>query len=1174
MQKREDQNSLLITLKRPRQNSISDPPQKKHIEKPLPFQSSTSNTFRSQILQNGDAKAFWCIPSLRFDIDNNKDIFFESPAFRTGNGDKWNILLWPCKTSSTVGLFVQMEVSEENFTYKKSATVYFEAYFTVGSKLERKVTLNLNHIFSFPYRDSGYDDFIKHNEYLQYLNKPTVFEITVSPARPHEESKEATGYNGIINEGTTCYMNSLLQTLYFLNYFRKAVYAMPTALKDQDRLPLALQMIFYHLQFCDTPANTRELLTSFGWNSDQWNVQHDVQEFNCILSDHLENKMKGTPAEGTYTKLFVGKMESFIKCKNVSFTSTRTENFTDIQLNVKGCDDIYNSFDKYIEIESLTGDNKYEAEGFGLQDAEKGVMFLELPPVLQLQLKRFEYDYYCDKMVKLNHKYNFYDDIDLNKYVKTQGDWKYSLLSILVHKGNAVTGHYFSYISPELNGKWYVFNDDSVDRILDSQAKISSLGGDFIELEVSENGFVKEVITKNETCAYMLVYIKTDMKNNILQDLGQEDIPEHLKDIFDSENKRRENEIKQKAFKDSLLTIYLLSFDVIQDYSFPGITIYDNDFYGYDKFTMNSGSRALLEMKKELKGYDLEMEIKKHVSTPVKLWTFIPGYKNWQFKPLDLNDTLIRQLTNRAVYIETQESIFYMINSQWKFIEENIKSPSSQGTEILEEESNEPEKIFLFFKWYKWDGIPSIKLIKGESITKCSDINDLRKHFYMFKMNRNEDFSGKMRIYIEKSSENFQNPNDLNITAIESYENFEVTFTTRSLISATGKISLSNGDIIIGEEIIDPITSDYITAKQHLGNLYQSIYINVAYYNKYHKYGFESFSYQILNIAPEGYFLKLNIRLQDSQSELKQQIANIISKTQSVSLEQIVLFYTENPHSNNMIPLPGIDNTTFGKKPCKTVSDILKLTNSVFYDILPYPSSLIEKKTLVFFAYVNNKFSLIKQHYKIIDKSQIRITIETITNDLQSQKLTKPSLINPLSPVSPISTLPSYNLSSPNDNTNGSSSETIVYYLLNHPQNGIIKEIQLNDSLQSYIDNPNYILCYRILSPLEKNLTKTQTKLFILTYKKGSNIFSSEVMYFNHKITCKELISTLSQNYEEKARVMILIQSPYADRIEIKPIRPLEDSENHFFERYPEKLIGIELPCSYVYKNELKIKET
>jgi hypothetical protein len=36
-----------------------------------------------------------------------------------------------------------------------------------------------------------------------------------------------------------------------------------------------------------------------------------------------------------------------------------------------------------------------------MQDAKKGVLFLDLPPVLQLQLKRFEYDYMRDTMVKV-----------------------------------------------------------------------------------------------------------------------------------------------------------------------------------------------------------------------------------------------------------------------------------------------------------------------------------------------------------------------------------------------------------------------------------------------------------------------------------------------------------------------------------------------------------------------------------------------------------------------------------------------------------------------------------------------------------------------------------------------------------------------------------------------------
>jgi hypothetical protein len=85
---------------------------------------------------------------------------------------------------------------------------------------------------------------------------------------------------------------------------------------------------------------------------------------------------------------------NYIECINVDFKSTRKESFygkwwwcfhtssevltgllfylvvysnADLQLDVKGCQDVYASFDKYVEVERLEGDNKYHADKHGLQ---------------------------------------------------------------------------------------------------------------------------------------------------------------------------------------------------------------------------------------------------------------------------------------------------------------------------------------------------------------------------------------------------------------------------------------------------------------------------------------------------------------------------------------------------------------------------------------------------------------------------------------------------------------------------------------------------------------------------------------------------------------------------------------------------------------------------------------
>ncbi|KAJ2525997.1 ubiquitin-specific protease ubp15, partial [Coemansia sp. RSA 1933] len=159
------------------------------------------------------------------------------------------------------------------------------------------------------------------------------------------------------------------------------------------------------------------LTKSFGWDSYDSFMQQDVQELNRMLQDNLENKMKGTVVDGAVAKLFEGRMKSYIRCVNVDYESSRIENYYDISLNVKGCATLRDAFANYCEVEMLDGENKYQAEGHGLQDARKGMIFESFPPVLHLHLKRFEHDYTRNAMIKLNDRQEFPPTIDLEEFL-------------------------------------------------------------------------------------------------------------------------------------------------------------------------------------------------------------------------------------------------------------------------------------------------------------------------------------------------------------------------------------------------------------------------------------------------------------------------------------------------------------------------------------------------------------------------------------------------------------------------------------------------------------------------------------------------------------------------------------------------------------------------------------
>ncbi|SCV67019.1 BQ2448_5665 [Microbotryum intermedium] len=402
------------------------------------------------------------------------------------------------------------------------------------------------------------------------------------------DSKKETGHVGLKNQGATCYMNSLLQSLFLTNSFRKAVYQIPTEDDTIDTVPLALQRVFYNLQTSDQSVGTTELTRSFGWKGFDSFLQHDVQEFNRVLCDKLETKMKGTAADGEIKRLFSGTMKSYIKCINIDFESARTEDFYDIQLNVKDMPNLEASFKDYIAMETLEGENKYNAEGFGLQDAKKGVIFESFPPVLHLQLKRFEYDMQRDQNVKvgaprnsssalmmgpvltkgprrspqINDRHEFPLEINLEPYLSEQADrsesYNYKLHGVLVHSGDVHGGHYFVLIKPSADGRWLRFDDDRVVPVTDREVLEDNFGGEPLLNNGAHPPNAKPAM-KRFTNAYMLVYIRESRVREILDPITIEQVPEHLRLRLERERRDAEMRKRERDEQHLYLTVKLIT---------------------------------------------------------------------------------------------------------------------------------------------------------------------------------------------------------------------------------------------------------------------------------------------------------------------------------------------------------------------------------------------------------------------------------------------------------------------------------------------------------------------------------------------------------------------------------------------------------------------------------------
>ncbi|NXP21248.1 UBP40 hydrolase, partial [Scytalopus superciliaris] len=273
-----------------------------------------------------------------------------------------------------------------------------------------------------------------------------------------------TGLSGLSNQGGTCYLNSLLQTLLFTPEFREALFSLgPEELgsledsRKQDAkvriIPLQLQRLFAQLLLLDQQAvSTTALTESFGWSSHEEMRQHDVQELNRILFSALETSLVGTSGHDLINRLYHGVVVHHIVCKECKNVSERQEDFLDLTVAVKGVGGLEEAlWNMYVEEEYFEKDNLYRCGTCDkLVEASKSAKLRKLPPFLTISLLRFNFDLERCERYKETSCYTFPTHTNLRPFCEqtemAESEYMYELFSVIIHKGGCYGGHYHVYI--------------------------------------------------------------------------------------------------------------------------------------------------------------------------------------------------------------------------------------------------------------------------------------------------------------------------------------------------------------------------------------------------------------------------------------------------------------------------------------------------------------------------------------------------------------------------------------------------------------------------------------------------------------------------------------------------------------------------------------------------------
>uniref|UniRef100_T1IZS4 ubiquitinyl hydrolase 1 n=1 Tax=Strigamia maritima TaxID=126957 RepID=T1IZS4_STRMM len=399
------------------------------------------------------------------------------------------------------------------------------------------------------------------------------------------------GFVGLKNAGATCYMNSVLQQLYMIDDVRHYILSVEGAATDPDEdfsgeekmesennidntendsypddrivkkeesrkeynmgVLKQVQAIFGHLASSKLQYYVpRGLWKHFKLGGEPVNLreQHDALEFFNSLVDSIDESLKVMGHDQVLSKILGGSFADQKICRDCPHRYSREESFTTLNIDIRNHCNLLDSLEQYVKGDLLEGANAYHCEKCNKKvDTVKRMCIKKLPPILAIQLKRFDYDWERECAIKFNDYFEFPRDLDMEPYTvwglaKMEGEiihaedeldedellqdpscTKYKLKGIVVHSGQASGGHYYSYILHRHSDgtyKWYKFDDGEVTECKmddDEEMKNQCFGGEYMG-EVFDHMHKRMSYRRQKRWwnAYILFYQRLDVDEGLM----------------------------------------------------------------------------------------------------------------------------------------------------------------------------------------------------------------------------------------------------------------------------------------------------------------------------------------------------------------------------------------------------------------------------------------------------------------------------------------------------------------------------------------------------------------------------------------------------------------------------------------------------------------------------------